>query len=83
MKVYPSFPTHRAAQAGGYAIVRFDVNAMGQVENPAVIDSSHSVFNRSAINAILKFKYRPRIVNGEAVSTQGLKFKFTYEPAED
>jgi protein TonB len=49
-------------------VLRFTITATGTVENPVVLDANPKrIFDRSAIRALKKWKYRPRIVDGVAV----------------
>ena len=83
-KPEPDYPTI-ALQRGleGYVIVQFDVTEEGTVENPVVLEAKPpGIFDRSAIRAALKFKYKPKIVNNQAVRVSGVKNKITYELEE-
>lgn len=79
VKVAPVYP-RRAQQRGltGYCTVEYTVTTLGTVENPVVVDCSSSLFERASINAALKFKYKPRVVDGEAISVAGVQNRFTY-----
>ena len=48
---YPPIATSRGIE--GTVIVQFDVNAIGSVENVVVIESSHQIFNKAAIEAAI------------------------------
>lgn len=79
VKVAPVYP-RRAQQRGveGYCTVEYTVTTTGSVENPVVVDCSSSLFERASINAALKFKYKPRVVDGEPISVPGVQNRFTY-----
>lgn len=79
-KVRPTYP-HRGQTKGiaGYAIVEFTITAQGRVENARAIESSHRMFERPSIQAVLKFRYQPRVVHGEGVVVHGVRHKFTFE----
>ena len=62
----------------GYCTVEYTVTTTGTVENPVVVDCSSSLFERASINAALKFKYKPRVVDGEPISVPGVQNRFTY-----
>lgn len=75
VKVAPQYP-RRAVQRGleGYVIVEFTVDKTGAVINPIVIEAKPAnVFNRAAISAAKKFKYKPKIVDGEPIVVEGVK----------
>jgi len=70
--IRPLYP-REAAMAGteGWVKVEFTITAVGTVENPRVIDAwPPRIFNREAIRAILKWKFKPRVVDGVAVERQ-------------
>ena len=62
----------------GWVIVSFTITASGTVEDVRVLESSNSIFEASAIRAVQKFKYKPRIVNGEPVAVTNVKHKVSY-----
>jgi protein TonB len=41
-----------------------------------------TIFNRAAIRAAERFKYRPRVIDGVAVEVPGVRNRFTFEIAE-
>lgn len=56
-------------------VVKFTILANGRVENPVIVktDPKTTVYNLSALQAVQKFRYTPRYVNGEPVDTKGVK----------
>ena len=65
----PQYP-RRAQQRGieGYVTVQFTVTTLGTVKDPIVLDSEPpGVFDKAAIDSVLKTKYRPQMVDGVAV----------------
>jgi protein TonB len=85
VKVAPIYP-NRALTRGieGFCVVQYTVTKQGTTKDPVVIESqcTSSLFHRASINAALKFKYKPRIMDGEAVEVPGVQNKFTYEITE-
>lgn len=74
VKVSPQYPS-RARSRGieGYVTLEFTVTKTGSVENPIVVDSEPAgVFDRAAKKAVLRFKYKPKVVAGEPVSVNGV-----------
>ncbi len=67
------------AKIEGWVKVQFEVTPSGAVINPKVIDAKPArLFNQAALNAISKFKFKPKVVNGQAVSqiaTQTIEFE--------
>lgn len=81
VKVAPVYP-RRALQRGieGYVIVEFTVDKTGAVRRPIVIEAQpEGLFDRAAMDAALKFKYKPRVVNGEATEVSGVQNRITFE----
>ena len=76
----PQYP-YRAAQRGieGWVRVAFDVTETGSVEHVKIIDSEPpGVFDKAAIRAVSRWRFKPRMVNGKAVAgkaTQVVDFK--------
>lgn len=67
--IRPMYPRDAAMKGQeGWVKVEFTITSIGTVKNPRVIDSKPPrVFNREAIRAILKWKFKPRVVDGVAV----------------
>ncbi|HHJ34308.1 MAG TPA: energy transducer TonB [Gammaproteobacteria bacterium] len=82
VKVAPVYP-QRALSRGieGFVVVEFTVTKLGTVKDVKVIDSDPktTMFHRSATRAALKFKYKPRVVNGEAVEVPGVRNIITFK----
>lgn len=80
VKVQPPYP-RRAQSRGveGYCIVAYTVTKQGTTKDAVVVDCSSRLFERVSIQASLKFKYKPRVVNGEAVEVPRVKNKFNFK----
>jgi protein TonB len=81
VKVAPIYP-RRAQTRGitGYCIVEYTVTKTGSIRDPQPVDCQPSgVFESASVKASLKFKYKPRVVDGEAIEVAGVQNKFTYE----
>ena len=82
VKVAPAYPTRALARhLEGYVLVEFVVTATGAVTDIVVLESSAPIFEEPAIEAALKFKYKPRIVNGEAIEVRGVQNRIVFEMA--
>lgn len=84
VKVTPQYP-RRAAERGveGYVLLEFTVTALGTVENPVVIEAEpKGYFERAAIRAALKFKYKAKVMNGEPMAVAGVRNLITFELAD-
>lgn len=84
VRVNPSMP--RKAQlegVEGLVVVRFDIGPTGKVQNVEVIEENPSGygFANAALRAVNRWKYRPKVVDGQGVIQKGLQtaIKFTIE----
>jgi protein TonB len=76
--IYPPRATERGIE--GYVVVRYTIAVNGTVKDPEVIDSKPSrIFDRAAIRAVKKWKFKPKIVDGEAVEQPGKVIRFPFE----
>jgi protein TonB len=85
VKVAPIYP-QRALSRGieGYCVVQYTVTRQGTIRDPFVIEDqcTSSLFQSASVQAALKFKYKPRVIDGQAVEVPGVQNKFTYEIEE-
>lgn len=81
VKVAPVYP-RRALSRGieGFVIVEFTVSKQGSVKDIFVVEATPpDLFNQAAIDAAMKFKYKPRVVNGEAAEVSGVQNRITFQ----
>lgn len=82
VKIAPIYPPS-AAERGveGYCTVMYTVNTNGSTSNIRVDpnDCTSSLFHRASIKAATKFKYKPKVRNGEAIQVPNVKNRFKYE----
>lgn len=81
VKVAPIYP-RRAQSRGitGYCIVEYTVTASGAIRDPKAVDCEPAgMFEKASLKASMKFKYKPRVVDGVAIEVGGVQNKFTYE----
>lgn len=81
--IAPQYPT-RAAQRGiqGWCLVSFTVDGLGNVveDSIVVVDAEPtSIFDRSSIRAAGRFKFQPRVVDGQGVAVNDVQYVFRYE----
>ena len=83
VRVAPVYPA-RALSRGleGYVDMAFTVTTTGTVRDPLVVFSTSSLFERAAIRAVLKFKYKPRVVDGIPVDVPDVKTRITFRIEE-
>ncbi|WP_237057224.1 energy transducer TonB [Microbulbifer sediminum] len=90
VKVAPQYP-RRALQRGieGYAIVEYTVTKNGSVRDARVVEAftadgnATTIFNRAAVKSALKYKYKPRVVDGEPIEVPGVRTKISFNMAEN
>ena len=80
VKVRPTYPSRAAARGiQGYVLLEFTVTGTGAVRNPVVVGSAPpGVFDRAAKEAALKFKYKPRVINGSPIDVSGVLNRITF-----
>jgi protein TonB len=85
VKVAPIFPQRALAQGiFGQCLVRYTVTTAGTVKDVEVLkdECTNAVFYRPSRDAALRFKYKPRVIDGEAVEVHGVLNMFYYEELE-
>ena len=80
VRVAPVYP-NRALSRGleGYVDLMFTVTEAGTVKDPVVTYTTSSLFNRAATQAVLKFKYKPRVVDGKPVEVPGVETRIRFQ----
>ena len=82
VRIAPEYP-RRAAQLGlaGWVLLEFTVTTTGATQNVRVVDAEpQRTFDRAAIKAVEKFKYRPKVVNGQPVEQHGVQIVISFDP---
>ncbi|MDH3401273.1 MAG: energy transducer TonB, partial [Chromatiales bacterium] len=81
VKVAPIYP-RRALTRGleGWVLLEFTVTKLGTVTDIKVLESDPpNIFDRAAVSAASKFKYKPKVVNGEPIDTAGVLHRISFE----
>lgn len=81
VKVAPMYP-RRANSRGieGTCIVEYTVTKTGSIKDAVAIDCQpKGYFERASVKAAMKFKYKPRVIDGEPIDVLGVQNLFTYE----
>jgi len=82
VRIQAKYP-RKAARLGidGWVKLEIVINQRGTVDKATVIDAlPRRIFNASALRAIKRWRFRPKILNGQAVSrtaTQTIEFKLS------
>jgi protein TonB len=83
IRVNPDYPPSAITKnIEGWVRVQFTVTAIGTVKDAIVVGSEPgTVFDDAALKAIARWRYNPRVVNGEAVERVGLQtiIRFTLQ----
>jgi protein TonB len=81
VRVPPQYPI-RATERGieGWVVVEFTITTNGTVKDPKVVDSQPArIFDRAALRAVRKWKYKAKIVDGVPVERTGIQIRFPFE----
>lgn len=76
-----SFSSAAETEPGmGFVLLSFDIDEAGKPINIRVIDSEPKlIFDKSAMSALSKWKYKPKVVDGVAVIQKNLKVQLDFE----
>ena len=82
VKTEPEYPAQAEARGiTGWVTVEFTIAKTGAVKDPVVLASRpERVFDRAALTAVRRWKYNPKIVDGEAVERPGMQITFEFKP---
>ena len=80
VRIDPDYPM-QARQRGieGWVVLQFTITSSGTVHDVVVLQAHPgTVFNRAALQAVQKWKYNPKIENGQPVERQGIKVRLDF-----
>ncbi|WP_371185473.1 energy transducer TonB [Thalassotalea maritima] len=79
-RALPIYPTDAAKnKIKGWVDLSFTVNTLGSIENIVVLDAEPpQVFEQAAIDALKRWKYKAKIVDGKAVKQEGLSVRINF-----
>lgn len=82
VKIAPTYP-RRALTRGleGHCTVEYTVATDGTTRNVTVVedDCSHFLFKKPSVAAAKKFRYQPRVIEGQAIEVPGIRNRFYYQ----
>ena len=83
VKVAPKYPA-RAASRGteGYCTVSYTVTTTGETKDIVEADCPDRIFLSASIKAAEKFKYKPKVIDGEPIEVPGVRNRFTFKMGE-
>lgn len=74
VKAAPPYPAQALASSlEGYVITEFAIDTNGITYDPVVIESSLPVFEAPTLASILRYRYKPCVVEGEPVAMRGIR----------
>ena len=74
VKVAPQYPRRALARGlEGEVLVQYTVTKQGSVRDPVVVQSTNSVFDRAALDSASRYKYKPRVVDGQAIEVPNVQ----------
>jgi protein TonB len=77
VRILPDYPPN--GRGDGWVLVQFDVTKLGTVANARVVDASpRGVFEKNALKAIERWRYRPAVMEGQAVERRGLRVRLSF-----
>lgn len=81
VKVAPMYPSRAQARGiEGWVVVEFTVTAAGTTRDPVIVEAEPAgYFEEAAKQAVLKFRYKPRVVNGNPVEVSGVQNLIRFE----
>ena len=79
----PMYP-RRAQSRGleGHCILELTVTSLGTTADVRAVECTSSLFERASVQAGMKFKYKPRVVNGTPVAVPNVRYKMTFQIEE-
>jgi protein TonB len=77
----PEFPKEmRSARTSGIVVISCEVDDRGLVNDAKVAKTTNEAFDKAALEAVAKWKFRPAQKDGKAVTMRiNVPVKFTYE----
>jgi len=81
VRVDPQYPPKaRQRRIEGWVDIEFTIGPAGTVDNPKVIGANPSnIFENSALRAVRRWRYNPKVVDGVAVARHGVQVRIRFE----
>ena len=76
--VYPRRAITRNIE--GHVIVELTVTKIGTTKDIRIVEAVPiGIFDKAALAAAAKFKYKPRVIDGQPIEVPGVQYKLTFE----
>jgi protein TonB len=81
VRIEPKYPIEAARDGKeGWVQLKFTINELGGVDDVEVIDAEPKrIFDREAIRALRKWKYRPKVEDGKPVKQPGIQVQLDFK----
>ena len=84
VRITPKYPI-AAARDGkeGWVQIGFTISEIGTVISPYIINSEPKrIFDKEALRALRKWKYKPKMVEGKAIAQTGQSIQLDFKMAQ-
>ena len=80
-RVEPKYPSRAMKQgAEGYVVMSFTIDPQGRPTDISVLDAKpRRLFEREAIQALRKWKYQPKVVDGKSIAQVGQTVRLEFK----
>jgi len=84
VRINPEYPSRALSSSiEGWVLVQFTITATGAVKDPIVVDSEPPrVFDSSALKAVARWRYNPKVEGGVPVERVGVQTTIRFEIEE-
>ena len=81
LRIDPIYPRRaRSNYIEGWVVVAFDINPNGDTVNVRVLrQRPKNFFSRAALNAVSKWRYEPKVIEGVPVYSRGHKVRIDFD----
>ena len=79
--IYPVSEQRRGRE--GDVTVEFTITEDGNVIDIEVIEATSSAFASAAVRAVQRWRYAPKVVNGQAIAESGVKVTLSFRMNAD
>ena len=80
-RVPPQYPRKALFdRTEGWVVVEFTIDTKGQVKNARVVDAKpKGVFDKAALEAVKRFRFKPRSLAGTPIEVQGVRNRIRFK----
>ena len=80
-RVPPQYPRKALFdRVEGWVVVEFTIGTQGEVKSPRVVDANpRGIFDQAALDAVRRFRFKPRSIAGTPVEVQGVQNRIRFK----